>query len=195
MRIMDHLDRHIEAILFVADKPIALQEIIDTLNNLEEEAFFESEQIKDILSKLQERYSDPRYAFSLVETGGGFQFLTKPDYHDTISLFLRQKSQKRLSTAAMETLAIIAYKQPVSKPEVEQIRGVNCDYTINKLLEKDLIHIAGRGDGPGRPVIYGLSDTFLDYFGINSIDELPKPKEVAPSEDNTIGDTAEEVAQ
>lgn len=189
---MEQLEQHIEAILFASEKPVEQQEIIDVLNNLQEEAFFESSTIELTLQQLREKYKDPKYAFAIVETGGGYQFLTKADYHNTVSVFLRQRSNKKLSTAAMETLAIIAYKQPVTKAEVEQIRGVNCDYTINKLLEKDLIVINGRAEAPGKPIIYGLSETFMDYFGINSIDDLPKPKEVAPTEDNTIGERTEE---
>lgn len=190
---MEQLEQHIEAILFASEKPVQQQEIIDVLNNLEEEVFIESAVIEQSLQNLLKKYTEAHYAFALVETGGGYQFLTKADYHDTVSVFLRQRSNKKLSTAAMETLAIIAYKQPTTKGEVEQIRGVNCDYTINKLLEKDLIVIEGRADTPGKPILYGLSETFMDYFGINSVEDLPKPKEVAPTEDNTIGEVKEDV--
>lgn len=190
---MEALAQHIEAILFAAEKPVTQQEIIDVLNNLEEGVFFESEAIENILHQLLEKYTDEQYSFSLVATGGGYQFLTKATYHDTVAIYLRQRSAKRLSTAAMETLAIIAYKQPVTKSEVEQIRGVNCDYTINKLLEKELVEMQGRADGPGKPILYGLSDAFMDYFGINSVDDLPKPKEVMPNEENAIGASGEEV--
>lgn len=188
---MEHLQQHIEAIIFSSEKPVSVQEIIDCLNNLEEDTFYESAAIEEALEKIQERFDEKEFAFGLVFTGGGYQFLTKADYHRTVSIFLNQKAKKRLSTAALETLAIIAYKQPVGKTEVEQIRGVNCDYTINKLLEKELITIEGRDDTPGRPILYGLSETFMDYFGINSVEDLPKPKEIQPAEDNTIGEKAE----
>lgn len=189
---MERLEQHIEAILFASEKPVQQQEIIDVLNNLVDEVFIESAAIDQVLQTLLEKYNHSQYAFALVETGGGYQFLTKATYHDTVAVFLRQRSNKKLSTAAMETLAIIAYKQPTTKAEIEQIRGVNCDYTINKLLEKDLIEITGRASTPGKPILYGLSETFMDYFGINSIEDLPKPKEVVPSEDNTIGEVKEE---
>ncbi|MDB5282137.1 MAG: scpB, partial [Bacteroidota bacterium] len=104
-----------------------------------------------------------------------------------------QKEKKRLSTAALETLSIIAYRGPITKSECEKIRGVNCDYSVEKLLEKELIEVAGRMENmPGKPVIYKVTPIFLDYFGINSTSELPKLKDVIPQQDdNAIGDTPE----
>jgi segregation and condensation protein B len=135
------------------------------------------------LEGLSSKYEDEQYPFQIVEAGGGYQFLTKADYHQTISHFLNLKSRRRLSTAAMETLAIIAYRQPVTKTEIENIRGVNCDYSIQKLLEKELIAIQGRAETPGKPLLYGTSETFMDYFGINSVDDLPKLREFEASGD------------
>ena len=103
---------------------------------------------------------------------------------------LKQQSQKRLSTAQLETLSIIAYKQPISKSEMEQIRGVNCDYSVHKLLEKELIIITGKSTGLGRPLLYGTSQKFMDYFGINDIKDLPQPKDFS-QESNEIGDQKE----
>jgi segregation and condensation protein B len=123
----------------------------------------------------------------MVEIAGGYQFLTKGAYHTTVAIHLRQATKKRLSQAALETLAIIAYKQPVSRPEVEEIRGVNCDYALQKLLEKELVFIAGRSEGPGRPLLYGTTEKFMDYLGINSLTDLPKPKDFKDIE-NTVGD-------
>ena len=105
-----------------------------------------------------------------------------------MAIHLRQATKKRLSQAAMETMAIVAYKQPVSKSELEEIRGVSCDYAIQKLLEKELVIISGRSEGPGRPLLYGTSDKFMDYMGINSLNDLPKPKDFKEAE-NSIGDT------
>ncbi len=107
--------------------------------------------------------------------------MTKKNYHPVISLLQLQRSKKKLSQAALETLAIIAYKQPVTKTDVEQIRGVNCDYSIQKLLEKELIAIIGKSDSVGKPILYGTSSLFMDYFGINSIQELPHIKELTDS--------------
>jgi segregation and condensation protein B len=136
---------------------------------------------------IQTQFKSDSFAFELVEIGGGYQFLTKGAYHNTIAIHLKQSTKKRLSQAAMETMAIVAYKQPVSKSELEEIRGVSCDYAIQKLLEKELVIISGRSEGPGRPLLYGTSDKFMDYMGINSLNDLPKPKDFKEVE-NSIGD-------
>ncbi|MEJ6695264.1 MAG: SMC-Scp complex subunit ScpB [Chitinophagales bacterium] len=176
----------IEAILFAADHPVNVQEIFNAFVTNRQEVLE-----ADILSNIKElkaKFNSDNYSFELRETGGGYQFLTKANYHEWISKFLHQKANKKLSSAAMETLSIIAYKEPVTKAEIEQIRGVNADYTVHKLLEKELISIAGKATTPGRPVLYRVSPFFLDYFGINSTEELPQLKEIIPQEENTIGE-------
>ena len=112
--------------------------------------------------------------------------MTKPAYQTSIGILLRQQSQKRLSTAQLETLSIIAYKQPVTKGDIEQIRGVNSDYSVQKLLEKELVDIKGKSEGLGRPILYGTSSKFMEYFGINSLSEFPQPKYFSQT-DNQIG--------
>lgn len=183
---MDQLTQHIEAIIFSAEKPVTVKELLETLNNVDE-GFFETETVQNILNQLSEKYLKEEFSFSLKQIAGGYQFLTKEDYHHTVSIFLKLKSRKKLSSAALETLAIVAYKQPVTKIDIEQVRGVNCDYTVNKLLEKELILIQGRAEGPGRPILYALSGTFMEYFGINGIEDLPQPKDIMPEENNAIG--------
>lgn len=126
----------------------------------------------------------------MVESGGGYQFLTKAAFRPTVEALLKQRVKKRLSTSALETLSIIAYKQPVSRPQLEQIRGVNCDYAIQKLLEKELIVIQGRSDYAGKPILYGTSKKFMDHFGINHLNQLPELKELLQAE-NEIGEVAE----
>jgi segregation and condensation protein B len=121
-----------------------------------------------------------------VEIAEGYQFLSKKEYHSVVNTLLQIKAKRRLSTAALETLAIIAYKQPLSKSEIEHIRGVNCDYSIQKLLEKELIVINGKGDGPGRPLLYATSKNFMDHFGLKSVKDLPKLKDLHIL-DNEIG--------
>src|SRR6202008_1249569 len=119
------------------------------------------------------------YPFEVIMSGGGWQFLTKAAYHKTVAQLNGDKFLKRLSVASLETLAIIAYKQPITKSEIEAIRGVNCDYAVQKLLEKDLILISGRNEeAVGKPLIYSTSKSFMDYFGINSPEDLPKLSEV-----------------
>jgi len=143
--------------------------------------------IKEALNALMKKYEAEEFPFQIFELGGGFQFLTKPAYQASIRILLKQKSKKRLTTSQLETLAIVAYKQPVTKANIEQIRGVNCDYTLQKLLEKELISIKGKADTIGRPLLYGTSTKFMEYFGINSLKDLPTPKDFA-TEANQIGE-------
>ncbi len=172
---------HIEVLIFASDKPLTALEIVELINNafgfLEERVSLD--QIESALQGIIEKYNSEFYPFEVKESGGGFQFLTKKDFHKTIAQLNGDKFLKRLSIAALETLAIIAYKQPITKGEIESIRGVNSDYSVQKLLEKELIVIAGRNElMPGHPLIYTTSKNFMDYFGINSTDDLPKIREV-----------------
>lgn len=172
---------HIEALIFASDKPLTSMEITELVNNafgfMEEKLTLE--QIQTSIDGIIEKYASEFYPFEVRESGGGWQFLTKRDYHKTIAQLNGEKFLKRLSSAALETLAIIAYKQPITKGEIEAIRGVSSDYSIQKLLEKELINITGRNeDMPGKPLVYATSKTFMDYFGINSAADLPKLKEV-----------------
>ena len=145
-----------------------------------------TEDIDNAIKELVEQYKKDKYSFEINHSGNGFHFLTKPAYQASISILLKNQSKKRLSNSSMETLSIIAYKQPITKSSVENIRGVNCDYAIQKLLEKQLIEIKGKGDSIGRPIIYGTSDKFMEYFGINDLKELPTIKDFE-KEENSIG--------
>ncbi|MEM9835870.1 MAG: SMC-Scp complex subunit ScpB [Bacteroidota bacterium] len=183
---MDHLPQHIEALIFAAPSPIGLEELTDVL----EEAFglrFATAELEAAIEALKERYADPAHSFEVVEVAGGFQFMSKGAYHQTIGTHLRQSTNKRLSRSALETLSIVAYKQPVTKSELEKIRGVSCDYAIQKLLEKELVTISGRADTVGKPLLYGVTNKFLDYFGIKDLADLPQPKDFQQVE-NTIGE-------
>jgi len=180
---LDFLQSHIEALIFCSPSPINESEITACLTEMFEADIPEND-ITDALEKISKRYGSDEFSFQLIESGGGYQFLTKPAYQASIGILLKQQSKKRLSTPAMETLSIIAYKQPVTKPDVEQIRGVNCDYSIQKLLDKGLIEIRGKSNAVGRPLIYGTSPRFMDYFGINSLDELPTLKDIISEEDS-----------
>ena len=152
------------------------------------EADVPEKDISEALDRIDEKYKADEYSFSLNHTGGGYQFLTKPAYQASIGILLKQRSKRRLSTSALETLSIVAYKQPVTKNDVENIRGVNCDYAVQKLLEKGLVEIKGKSDAIGRPLLYGTSDQFMEYFGINDLNELPTPKDFAQADDdNKIG--------
>ncbi|MEO8109678.1 MAG: SMC-Scp complex subunit ScpB [Ginsengibacter sp.] len=176
---------HIEALIFASDKPLSADELVELINNalgfIEDRA--SAEQVEASIKAIEEKYSSEFYSFEIVESGGGWQFLTKKEYHKTIAQLSGDKFLKKLSVASLETLSIIAYKQPVTKSDIEIIRGVNCDYAVQKLLEKELVVIAGRKeDAPGKPLIYTTSKSFMDYFGINSPDDLPKIQEVLNQE-------------
>jgi segregation and condensation protein B len=172
---------HIEALIFASEKPLTAADVVELINTafgfMEERITID--QVETCLEGIKEKYQSEFYPFEVRQSGGGWQFLTKKEFYKTIAQLNGDKFLKRLSTAALETLAIIAYKQPVTKGEIEAIRGVNSDYSIQKLLEKELIIISGRSENlPGKPLVYVTSKTFMDYFGINSPAELPKIKEV-----------------
>ncbi|MEP6950476.1 MAG: SMC-Scp complex subunit ScpB [Ginsengibacter sp.] len=176
---------HIEALIFASEKPLASNELAELVNNalgfIDDRA--SAEQVEEAINAIKGKYESELYPFEVIESGGGLQFLTKKEFYKTIAQLNGDKFLKKLSVASLETLSIIAYKQPVTKSEIEIIRGVNCDYAVQKLLEKDLVIISGRNeDSPGKPLIYATSKSFMDYFGINSPDDLPKIREVLNQE-------------
>jgi len=185
---MDQLAQHIESIVFVSETPISFKEIKNCLETAFE-AKFKKPALEEAIDELKAKYQEEQFSFEFLEIAGGFQFLTKPAFHNSVGTLLRQNNKRRLSKAALETLSIIAYKQPVVKSEMEKIRGVSCDYSVQKLLEKELIIIVGRSEAPGRPLLYGTSEKFMDYFGLKSLDEMPKPKDFRDP-DNEIGEQA-----
>lgn len=187
---MDFLLNHIEALIFCATSPLKTQEIKKCLSEMFE-AEVPQEDIDNALEKILKKYDSDEYSFQVLKVGGGYQFMTKPAYQASIGIMLKQQSKKRLSTSALETLSIIAYKQPITKGEMEQIRGVNCDYTVQKLLEKELVEIKGKSDAIGRPILYGTSQNFMEYFGINDLKDLPTPKDFS-QETNQIGEENED---
>lgn len=182
-----------EALIFGSDKPLTELEINNLLQeNMEEGQEFESEKIKGALDAIVEKYASDFYPFEVKCIGGGFQFLSKKSFHPTLAKLNGEKYTKKLSTAALETLAIIAYRQPITKGEIEHIRGVNSDYSVQKLLEKELIVISGRmEDAIGKPLTYNTSKNFMDYLGLNSLEDLPKLNEILQF-DVTIPTNAEE---
>lgn len=186
---MDKLSLHIESLIFAAEKPISIADIRAVLC----EAMgieFDIEVIESGINEVIKKYEHQDFAIEVMEMSGGFTFMSKPQYHHTLGQYLKSTSSRKLSKAAMETLAIIAYKHPTTKTDIESIRGVNCDYAIQKLLEKELVTILGRSDGPGKPIIYGVSDNFMNYFGLKSIKDLPDLKDFAEVQ-NAIGEVQE----
>lgn len=184
--MLEQLKSHIEALVFAADQPVTVHEIQATLSKLAGVEVTQFE-IENHLNDLLQKYAGDEFPFQVVHIANGYQFMTKNEYAGTVAEMLKSKLNKRLSTNQLEVLSIIAYKQPIGKPEIESIRGVNCDYSIQKLLEKDLISISGRSKQVGHPILYAVSPFFMNYFGINSADELPKLKEIEQPQENSIG--------
>jgi len=178
-----------EALIFASEEGITVADLKPIL----EEALaiqISKDELEGFIVKIQEKYQDEDYVFELKCLNNAFQFLTKSAYHESIQQLQKHKDKKKLSQSALETLAIIAYRQPITKLEMEQIRGVNCDYSVQRLLEKQLIQIAGKADTIGKPLLYSTSQQFMDHFGIRSTKDLPQLKDIL-TEDNSIGETVE----
>lgn len=173
-----NLSNLVEALVFSSPSPITMEALMNHIANSTGQNYKQTE-IEEALESLIQKYQQAEYTFEIVQTGGGYQFLSKPKYHALISGLNGDKFNKRLSTTSMETLSIIAYKQPVTKSEIEYIRGVSSDYSVQKLLEQNLIYISGRDEEAiGKPLLYATTPYFMDYLGINSPEELPQLKEV-----------------
>ena len=171
---MDHAFQKqiVEALIFASDVPISAKKIAD----FEEE--LDSRQIKKIIEELNSDYQKSKRAFFIANIAGGFQLNTRKDFTPWLKKLFKGRLRTRLSQASLESLAIITFKQPISRVEVDAIRGVNSGGVIKNLLERNLVCIAGRSDGQGKPLLYGTTKEFLRYFGINDITDLPKPKEI-----------------
>lgn len=169
----------IEALIFASDEPISVKEIIRAIQEIDgEETEITPDNVEATVDELNEYFLQEDKSFAIIRVANGFAFATKPEYAKYVGYLSSEKSKRRLSQAALETLAIIAYKQPITKPEIEAIRGVNSDYMINTLLEKNLVTIKGRAETPGRPLLYATTDEFLKYFGLYKLADLPKPREI-----------------
>ncbi|WP_255537063.1 SMC-Scp complex subunit ScpB [Desertivirga brevis] len=186
---MNSTTLNIEALIFSSEQSVTIFEIMQVLQAAGEENVTE-DSVKEHIESIKQKYDDANFAIALVEINKGYQFLTKKEHYQLVNQLQIQRSKKRLSQSALETLAIIAYKQPITKLEVEQIRGVNCDYSIQKLLEKELITISGKAETIGKPLLYSTSTLFMDYFGISSKSQLPQLKDIA-AEQNEIGEKPE----
>ncbi len=185
---MEKLALYIESLIFASEQAVSQADMSSTLKDSFEVSVKEAE-IEKALEELIQKYSSEDYSMEIVAINGGYQFMSKGAYHHVIGTLLKLQSNKKLSRTALETLSIVAYKQPVSKTDIELIRGVNCDYTIQKLLEKELVEIIGRAEGPGRPLLYGTSEKFMNYFGIKSIKDLPKLRDLEGEKpEETVGE-------
>jgi segregation and condensation protein B len=168
---MDDLRNIIESLLFVAEEPLGIEQINQVLS------LPDTKMIRQTLNELMADYEERRGAFTLCEVAGGYQFRSRPDYVPWIRRLLQPKPS-RLSKAALETLAIIAYKQPMIRSDVEHLRGVDCGGVLRMLLERKLIRVLGRKEIPGRPLIYATTKQFLQVFDLKNLKDLPSPKEI-----------------
>lgn len=168
----------IEALIFASDEPMPASKVRDIIVENEEQIELDEEAIDSFVEKLNQRYEENGLSFRIERLGGGYTFVTQKKYHYWLSIFQHENAYRKLSQSAIESLAIVAYRQPITKPEVDQIRGVDSGYILRQLMEKALIEVAGRADSPGKPLLYRTTKHFLRHFGINTVDELPKPREI-----------------
>jgi segregation and condensation protein B len=162
----------IEALLFASDNPLTLQKLKEIME-LETVTV-----VRNAIEELNQLYENSGSALTIVEVAGGYQIISRKEYAGYIQKLFRGRQASRLTQRGLETLAIIAYKQPITKNEIENIRGVNVDGVIKTLLERNLVTIEGREKAPGNPLLYGTTKYFLEYFGLKSLDDLPKLKEI-----------------
>ncbi|HZY10281.1 MAG TPA: SMC-Scp complex subunit ScpB [Bacteroidota bacterium] len=170
-----------EALIFASDEPITAHQIIEILGSTDNHTpriRIKEEEVLQIIRELNAQYVRESRSFRIIQVAGGYQFATMPTFAEWLGRLVKEKAKRKLSQVTLETLSVIAYKQPVTKPEMEAIRGVSADYSIQKLLERGLITIVGRAASPGRPLLYGTTQDFLKHFGLNDLSELPKPREI-----------------
>ncbi len=180
----------LESLFFVSDSPIRLETLVEILPETNREAILEG------IRQIQEECREPLKGIELTEIAGGYQFRTKPNWAGWVNRLKKVKAMK-LSQAALETLAIVAYRQPVIRPAIEEIRGVDSGSVLHTLLEKGLVKMMGRKELPGRPIVYGTTKAFLELFSLNALSDLPKlqeiqpppaPEEISPQEISKEGD-------
>lgn len=162
----NNYEAQIEAILFTMGESVEIAKIATALE-------IKTSEVKKIVKGMQEKLKDSSRGIKIIELDGAYQMCTKPEMYESLIKVAKQPKRQVLTDVLMETLSIIAYKQPITKAEIERIRGVKCDFAVNKLIEYELIEEIGRMDTPGRPLIFGTSEEFLRRFGVESSDKLP----------------------
>lgn len=163
------IKRIVEALLFASSEPLPLQKMRDIIQS---QFPIRSKELKEIIERLSQEYADEGHAFEITEVGGGYLLRTIALMHPFLELLHQDRRSEKLSQAATEVLAIIAYRQPITRREMEQIRGVDCSGTVVSLVERGLIEPVGRKEAPGRPIQYGVTKKFLQHFGLKSLDDL-----------------------
>ena len=168
----DEVKRIVEALLFAVQEPISVRKICEVVEDVE------AKEIREVIQQLREEYDTHDRVFQIEEIANGFQLLSRPEYQEWISKIRKKSGESKLSQQALETLSIIAYKQPIIRAEIEAIRGVQSGQMIRTLIEKGLVKITGRDEVLGRPLLYGTTTKFLDHFGLKSIKDLPKVEDL-----------------
>ena len=163
----EDLQKIIETLLFITDRPVKVSRLVDVIENTN------AKEVREAITKLQDMYTVRGSAIQIMEIAGGYQMCTKPEYGRWVRRLYNEKMTTRLSNAALETLAIIAYKQPLTRAEMEAIRGVDVAGPLEKLLDRGLVRVVGRKETIGHPMVYGTTDEFLRMFGLNKVTELP----------------------
>ena len=182
LKIPTTLKALVEALIFAAQEPLSVNQIRsiyqgENLRN-DESRQIEPETVRQIITDLNKDYTKQDRPYRIVQIAGGYQFATSSEYAEWLGKLYKEQGRRKLSQSGVETLAIIAYKQPITKAEIEKIRGVNCDYVLKTLLEKELLTVTGRAESVGRPLLYGTTREFLKHFGLNDITDLPRPREI-----------------
>jgi segregation and condensation protein B len=168
----------VEALIFASSEPLNASAVSATLREADEELHLSDQDVDQLVDAINQELLEQHRPYSIELIAGGYSFVTRAEQHRWLRIIQHRNAARRLSPSAIESLAVIAYKQPITKPELDLIRGVDSGYVVRSLLEKDLIEVAGRAETPGRPLFYRTSETFLQHFGLNSVSELPKPREI-----------------
>ncbi|HEX8298097.1 MAG TPA: SMC-Scp complex subunit ScpB [Rubricoccaceae bacterium] len=174
---LERLDFAVEALVFASDAPLRAEDVARAVGEVTG-ADVAPEGVAASVERLNAEYDGTDRAFRIVAFGGGYRMATVEAAAPFLRVLFAQTDERRLSRSLLETLAVVAYKQPVTKPEVDHVRGVGSDYALRSLLEKDLVALAGRSETVGRPLLYGTTERFLDLFGLGTLDELPRPREI-----------------
>lgn len=172
------LERVTEALIFAADEPVSSTAIAATFAEVTGNEGVDAAAVEEAVDALNRCYAEGGRTFRIHAWAGGYRMATIREVAPFVRALVAAEEERRLSRSLMETLAVIAYKQPVAKPEVDFVRGVDADYAIKKLLEKKFVTVVGRSDAIGRPLLYGTTDFFLEQFGLNDLGELPRPREI-----------------
>lgn len=168
----------IEAMIFSANEPVEAKKLVQVYADITGNDGISVSDIYSIVSAINERYVETGRPFQVFEWGGGFRIATRPEFAPYIKSLHDIGSKRRLSRSLTETLAIVAYKQPVTKPEIDFVRGVDSDYAVRRLMELDLVDVTGRSDSVGKPLLYSTTSDFLEKFGLNTVDDLPNIREI-----------------